>query len=62
MYNAPRILECVAMPLSGDLPNPGIKPVSLTGPVLVGRFFATSPTWEGGTCGTNALLTICHVN
>ena len=32
-------------PPSGDLPNPGIKPMSLTSPVLVGRFF-TSATWE----------------
>ena len=29
-----------------DLPNPGIKPASLTSPVLAGRFFTTSTTWE----------------
>ena len=28
----------------GDLPNPGIKPVSLTSPVLAGRFFTTGTT------------------
>ena len=37
------ILEWVAMPSSRDLPDPGVKPVS---PVLVGRFFTTSATWE----------------
>ena len=33
-------------PPPGDLPNPGIKPSSLTLPALVGRFFTTSATWE----------------
>ena len=33
-------------PPPGDLPNPGIKPVSLTSPALAGRFFTTSATWE----------------
>ena len=32
--------------LPGDLPNPGIKPKSLKSPVLVGRFFTASTTWE----------------
>ena len=31
---------------SGDLPYPGIEPMSLTSPTLAGRFFTTSPTWE----------------
>ena len=30
----------------GDLPNPGIEPVSLMSPVLAGGFFTTSATWE----------------
>ena len=35
----------------GDLPNPGIEPVSLTSPALVGRFFTSSATWEAlGSC------------
>ena len=34
-----RILERVAMPSSGDLPDPGIKPVSLTSPALTGEVF-----------------------
>ena len=29
-----------------DLHNPGIEPVSLTSPVLVGGFFTTGATWE----------------
>ena len=33
-------------PTLGDLPDPGIKPVSLVPPALAGRFFTTSPTWE----------------
>ena len=32
--------------LQGDLPNPGIEPMSLTSPALEGRFFTTSTTWE----------------
>ena len=30
----------------GDLPNPGIKPVSLTSPASAERFFITSSPWE----------------
>ena len=33
-------------PPPGDLPNPGIKPTSLTSPALGGGFFITSATWE----------------
>ena len=41
-----RILEWVAMPPPGDLPDPEIEPVSLMSPALTGRFFTTSATWE----------------
>ena len=41
-----RILEWVACPLPGDLPDPRIKPESLMSPALVGGFFTTSATWE----------------
>ena len=41
-----RILEWVALLFSRDLPDPGIKPVSLTSPRLAGRFFTTSTTRE----------------
>ena len=36
-------------PPLGDLPNPGIKPVSLMSPALAGEFFTTSNTWEALT-------------
>ena len=36
----------------GDLPNPGVRPASLTSPALAGRFFATSTTWEALIRGT----------
>jgi len=33
-------------PPPGDLPGPGIKPMSLMFPALAGGFFTTSTTWE----------------
>ena len=42
-------------PLSGDLPNPGIEPVSLMSPALAGGFFTTSDTWEAQFCETENL-------
>ena len=33
-------------PFPGDLPDPGIKPVSLKSPALAREFFTTSTTWE----------------
>ena len=30
----------------GDLPDPGVKPTSLTSPALASEFFTTSATWE----------------
>ena len=36
-----RILEWVAMPLSGDLPDPRIKPASLVSPASAAKFFTT---------------------
>ena len=33
-------------PPAGDLPNPGIEPVSLTSPTLAGGFLITHATWE----------------
>jgi len=37
-----RILEWVAFPTPGALPNPGVKSASLASPALAGRFFTTS--------------------
>ena len=36
----------VAVSSPGDLPNPGIEPVTLKSPTLAGGFFTTSATWE----------------
>ena len=36
----------VPFPSQGDLPDPGIKPASLTSPALAGGFFTASATWE----------------
>ena len=33
-------------PPPGDLPDPGIKPVSLTSPALAERFFTNNATWD----------------
>ena len=33
-------------PPPGDLPNPGIEPMSLKSPALAGGFITTSVTWE----------------
>ena len=38
-----RILEWVPLPPPGDLPHPGIEPVSLASPALTGEFFTTEP-------------------
>ena len=35
----------VPCPPPGDLPDPGIEPVSLTFPALAGWFFTTIATW-----------------
>ena len=41
-----RILEWVAMPSSGDLPNPGIEPTFLLSLALPSWFFTISAPWE----------------
>ena len=46
---SPEWLPC---PPPADLPDPGIKPASLTSPALAGGFFTTSATWEAMTTPT----------
>ena len=41
-----RVLEWVAIPSPGDLPDLGIEPTSLMSPALASGFFTTSTTWE----------------
>ena len=36
----------MSCPTPGDLPNPGIEPMSLMSPALVGGVFISSTTWE----------------
>ena len=44
-----RILEWVAFPSPGDLPDPGTKPESLMPATLAGGFFTTSATMDTPT-------------
>ena len=37
-------------PSPGDLPHPGVEPVSLMSPALAGGFLTTSATWEVQKC------------
>ena len=45
IYQA-RILEWIAISFPGNLPDPGIEPISLVSPALAVDFFTTSATWE----------------
>ena len=58
-----KMMEWVALPPLGDLPDPGIKPASLTSPTLAGGFFTTSATWEAHQiflcCVTQSCPTLC---
>ena len=44
-------------PTPGDLPDPGIKPVSPASPASAGGFFTTRATWEAQYL-SNALLVL----
>ena len=39
-------LEWLSFPLAGELPDSGIKPISLVSSALADRVFTTSTTWE----------------
>ena len=50
------------IPPPGDLPDPGIKPTSLTSPSLAGRFFTTQPPGKpllNNASSANYMLNIC---
>ena len=53
-----RELPC---PSTGDLPNPGREPLSLTSPILAGRFFITSTTWEAMYIYTIYICICTHI-
>ena len=48
-----KILDWVAFPPPGDLPDPGVKSVSLVSPALADRFFTISTTWEAHEWASN---------
>ena len=45
-FSRPEYFSGLPCPPPGNLPNPGIKPMSITSPPLTGRLFTTSPTWD----------------
>ena len=45
-FSRQEYLSGLPFPTPEDLPNPGIKPVSLASLALASRFFTTSTTWE----------------
>ena len=47
-------------PPLGDLPDPGIEPVSLMSPALAGEFFTTSATWEVPAARSKSPKTCCR--
>ena len=47
-------------PPPGDLPHPGIEPVSLTSPAVAGRFFTTRTTWEAPSKSIPSLFFTQH--
>ena len=46
-------------PPPGDLPDPGIDPVSLRSPALAGGFFTTSATWEADKYINDKMIVAC---
>ena len=52
-----------SFPLPGDLPDPGIEPVSLMSPALAGGFFITCATWKANLSGQlpEIQLPICEM-
>ena len=46
-------------PPPGELPNPRIKPSSLTLPALAGGFFTTSATWEASPFCVISQISLC---
>ena len=46
-------------PLGRSSLNPGVEPASLMSPVLAGRFFTPSTTWEAEVLSSQMLLRLC---
>ena len=45
-FSRQEYLSVLPCPPPGDLPHPGMEPMSLMSPALAGRFFTIRPTWE----------------
>ena len=45
-YACSYVSNSLPFPTQGDLPDPGMEPMSLTSPALAGRFFTIRATWE----------------
>ena len=45
-FSRPEYWSGLPFPPLADLPDPGIKPASLTSSTLAGGFFTTSATWQ----------------
>ena len=48
-FSRQEYLSGLPFPPPGDLPDPGIKPVSLASPALACGFFTASTTWKAGS-------------
>ena len=55
-----RILEWVAVPSPGDLPDPGIKPVSPASPALASRFFTIESSGKPRNITSIIKIKQCH--
>ena len=56
-FSRQEYLSGLPCPPPGDLPDPGIEPISLMSPALAGGFFTISTTWE-----TQKHTTVCKIN
>ena len=54
-----RMLEWVAMPSPGDLPDPVMEHASLASPALAGGFFTTTTTWKAWKQSVQLVMSDC---
>ena len=61
--SGPEYWSGLSFPSLRDLPDPGLKPVSLVSPALAGRFFTTKPPGKPiGQCSGMHKYTILSLN
>ena len=56
-FSRQRYWTGLPFPPPGDLPDPGVKPVSLVSSALADGFFTTSTTWEAHEWASNIVNT-----